>query len=175
MSAVVAAVMLSAFPAHAEDHVGPRAVLVSAETRQTGRAYHSDWIRETRDGKACLLSGGSGSLTVPRQPVPQEADEAIVVRLKKSAGPREVQVRRWPRVDEHGDVTGEPTPVPFLLKPHAVDGDVRAWDVVVAPILQAGHVYLDVAGWWADEDGCWPPPDLGSQYKAWLFHLRTVP
>lgn len=174
VAALAQATLLSLIaPAHAHDHVGPRAALVSGETRQPGRSYHSDWIRPTRDGRACLLSGGSGTLKVPKA-VAHEAHEAVIVRLHKSALPREVEVRRWPRVDEHGMVTGDPTPVPFSLKPHVVDGAARAWDVVVAPTPQTEDVYLDVAGYWADEDGCSRPPDLGSQYKAWLFHLRTV-
>ena len=177
-SVVVAALALATLlwliaPTHAHDHVGPRAVLVSSEASQPGRSYHSDWIRATRDGRACVLSGGSGILRVPKA-VAHEAREAVIVRLHKPALPREVEVRRWPRVDEQGMVTGDPTPVPFSLKPHVVDGTTRAWDVVVAPRLQAEHIYLDVAGYWADENGCSQEPDLGSQYKAWLFHLRTI-
>ncbi len=83
----------------------------------------------------------------------------------------EVHVQEWPGVDEHGHADGTPTPVPWVLRPHVVDNEVRAWDVVVTAPPEPGHVYLGVDAYWADEDGCGPPVDLGSQYAAWAFHL----
>ncbi len=53
------------------------------------------------------------------------------------------------------------------------NGQVRAWDIVVGWTATFDHLYLGVAAYWADEEGCSGFPGLGSQYVAWTFHAKA--
>lgn len=168
---VVAAIMLlSVAVARAADHRAPRATLRVGDEIRNGRLYHSDgWARKAKDPRFCVATFGTGFPTFGK-PIVYPLGEELVIRLHKSAPPVEVEVQTWPRVDEDGMARGTPSPVPWVLRPY-VDGNVRAWELVISPPVTAGHVYLGVGAYWPDEDGCSPPPDLGSQYAAWTFHL----
>jgi hypothetical protein len=98
--------------------------------------------------------------------------QEIVVRFHKPAVPLEIQVSRWPRITDGGKPAGTPTPLPWLIRPHLVGDEIRAWEVVIEPPVVPGHLYLGVEAYWRDEDGCWGPLDLGNQYAAWTFHLK---
>ncbi|MFN2388300.1 MAG: hypothetical protein ABR575_01640 [Actinomycetota bacterium] len=172
---LVATVALgSATPAAARDHRAPRATLRVRGDVQKGHLHHSDgWARRTKDPRFCEGTFGHGFRAF-RKPLRHNPGDEIAVRLHKQARPEEVEVLRWPRVDENGHATGTPTPLPWLLRPLVVQGDIRAWEVVVLPPHVDGHLYLDVGAYWRDEDGCYQEPDLGNQYAAWTFHLRGI-
>lgn len=161
-----------AAPAAADDHRPPRATLHTAGEIQKGRIYHADgWSRPTKEPGFCDATFAHGFPKF-RSAVSHSPGDEIVVRLHKKAMPLEVEAQRWPRVDEKGHAAGTPTPLPWLLRPHPAQGDVRTWEVVVLPPVVDGHLYLGIGAYWADEDGCTQQPDLGSQYAAWTFHLR---
>ena len=109
-----------------------------------------------------------------RKPLKRTVGDEIVVRLHKTAMPREVEAQSWPRVDRRGQAAGEPTPLPWVLRPRLADSEIKAWEIVVVAPAPTGHLYLGVGAYWADEDDCGGGPiDLGSQYAAWTFHVVT--
>lgn len=162
--------VLTASAAVAHDHRAPRATLrIGGETRP-GWLYHADgWSQATEEPGICEATFATGFAKF-RKPLRHSAGDEIVVRFHKAAPPLEVEVHRWPGVDDHGYAAGTPTALPWLLRPHVVEGAVRNWEVVVLPPVVAGHLYLGVGAYWGDEDGCGQQPDLGSQYAAWTFH-----
>lgn len=85
----------------------------------------------------------------------------------------EIEAYRWRGVKKNGYAKGEPSPLPWLLRPHRVNGEVRAWEVVVGWPATSDHLYFGVTAYWADEEGCSGSPDLGSQYVAWTFQAKA--
>ena len=158
-------------PARAHDHRPPKADLRVGGKVQTGHRYHADWVRRTRDPRFCLATFAIGYPTFPKA-LPHAPGDSVVVRLHKKAAPLEVEVQRWSAVDDDGHASGTPTPLPWSLRPHLVDGKIRAWDVVVVWPATLDHLYLGVAAYWADQEKCAGEPDLGSQFVAWTFHLK---
>ncbi len=162
--------LLSGPVALGDDHRPPRATLRVAGQVQEGRVYHADgWAKRSRDPRYCNVSFATGFPKF-RKPLKHSSGEEIVVRLHKPALPVEIEVQRWPRVDEDGHAAGTPVPLPWVLRPRSGGGG-RSWEISVLVPSVDGHLYLGVTAYWADEDGCSPQPDLGSQYAAWTFHL----
>ena len=159
--------------ARAHDHRAPRSALLLEGGIQKGQRYHADWARPARQEGFCFVSFAHGFPTPPKA-LPHALGEPVVVRLYKKAMPLEVEAQRWPRVNRDGMATGTPVPLPWSLRPHEVNGEIRAWDVVIPWPRTLDHLYLGVAGYWRDEEGCSSEPDLGSQYAAWTFHLRAL-
>lgn len=156
----------------AHDHRPPRATLRLDGDVQKGLVYHADgWTYPSEEPGFCDVDFGWGPARF-RNPLVHEAGERIVVRLHKTAMPLEVEVQRWPRVED-GHAAGTPIPLPWVLRPKVVDGETAAWDVIVPIPVVDGHLYLGVGAYWADEDGCAAQPDLGSQYAAWTFHAKS--
>lgn len=155
--------------AQAHDHRAPKASLMIGSQVQRGFLYHADgWTKRTNDG-FCSASFGSGFPTF-RKPLSYVPGDQVVARFHKSAAPLEVEVQRWPRIDENGRASGTPTPLPWVLRPYR-DGAAEGWEIVIPPPLGKKHMYLGVGAYWADEDGCVQGPDLGSQFASWTFHL----
>lgn len=171
---VAGLIVLVGSTAGANDHRAPRATLHLAGEAQQGHLYHADgWAEPSDEPGYCEMSFGHGS-PVFRKPLKRAATDEIVVRLHKVAMPREVEAQSWPRVDRRGQATGEPKPLPWLLRPRMANGVIKGWEVVVLPPPSVGHLYLGVGAYWADEDGCGGGPvDLGSQYAAWSFDVLT--
>jgi hypothetical protein len=169
---VLAALSLSlGSSASAHDHRAPRASLRVAGQVQGGLQYHADgWARQSNEPGFCVVTFATGFPKF-RKALTLEVGDETVVRLHKKAMPLELEVQRWPRVDKSGRAAGTPSPLPWTLRPHIVDGEVRAWEVTILAAATEGHVYLGVGAYWPDEDGCSQQPDLGSQYAAWTFHL----
>lgn len=166
--------LVMSFPGVAlgHDHHPPRATLRIDGNVQKGLLHHADgWTYPSEEPGYCDVDFGSGFPRF-RRAVVHEAGEEIVVRLHKNAMPLEVEVQRWPRVED-GHAAGTPTPLPWVLRPRVADGQAQAWDVIVPLPVLDGHLYLGVGAYWADEDGCSPQPDLGSQYAAWTFHAKS--
>lgn len=172
LAALVGIVVLSGTAAHADDHRAPKALLRVGGETQRGQRYHADWIRPARQDGFCFASFAHGFPTPPKA-VGHDPGEPVVVRLRKPAMPVEVEVHRWPRVNEDGYASGTATPLAWSLRPHRVGGEVRAWDVIVAWPATIDHLYLGVGAYWRDQEGCAGEPDLGSQYAAWTFHLKA--
>lgn len=167
------AVIATALPVQAHDHRPPRATLGLAGEVQKGWLYHGDgWSARSDEPRFCEVGFGHGFPTF-RKALLHSPGQEIVVRLHKPAAPREIEVQRWPGVDDNGYATGTPTPLAWTLRPHTVQGEIRSWNIVVLPPVVDGHLYLGVGAYWADEDGCTHEPDLGSQYAAWTFHLKA--
>lgn len=160
----------AATPARAHDHRPPPGILMTGDDEQRGHRHHADWVRRARDERFCIASFATGFRAFPRALVHQPGNP-VFVRLAKASPPLEVEVLRWPNVDRNGHATGQPIPLPWTLRPHVVNNEVRAWDVVIPWIATVDRLYLDVGAYWADEEGCTPQPDLGYQYVAWTFHL----
>lgn len=173
VASIALAVFLGASVADARDHRAPRTTLRVAGQVQKGLQYHADgWSKPTEDGRFCDVSFAHG-LPEFSKPLHHAPGQEIVVRLHKKTMPLEVEVQRWPRVNGDGHAAGTATPLPWLLRPHMTGTSIGAWEVVVLPPIVNGHLYLGVGAYWADEDGCSPQPDLGSQYAAWTFHLMS--
>lgn len=155
----------------AHDHRPPKSMLFSGESRQAGRTLHYTWIRPY-NANSCLVSFAHGVLRFPK-PIPYRIGDQARIRLRKPSAPTYVELEAWNRVSKKGRPKGDPTPIPFRLEPHLVDGAIAAWDIVF--VLPAGekHFYMLATADWPDEDGCHPPPDVGSQYVIWQFHLRA--
>lgn len=172
IAAVLTVVVVATAGAH--DHRPPRATLHIGGEVQKGHRYHADgWSGASNEPGYCDISFATGFPTF-RKAIPRVAGDEIVVRLHKSAMPREVEAQSWPRVDDNGHAAGQPTPLTWLLRPRVVGGNVTAWEVVVLVPETPGHLYLGVGAYWADEDGCSGGSlDLGSQYAAWTFHAMT--
>lgn len=167
-----AALVLFGSSAAAHDHRPPRATVRVGSEVQRGLQYHADgWSTRDEDPRFCEVSFASGYPTF-RKPALHTVGEEIVVRFHKKAMPLEIEAYRWPRVDERGQAAGTSTPLPWTLRPHHVNGEVAAWEVVIIPPAVQGHLYLGVGAYWADEDGCSAGVDLGSQYAAWTFHVK---
>ncbi len=160
-------------PAVAHDHRPPRATLLLEDGRQVGHAYHDQWLaQDPNEPEFCGASFGSGFPTFPSA-LEHRPGEPVVVRLHKDAVPMEIEAYRWRGVKKNGHAKGEPSPLPWVLRPHRVNGQVRAWEVVVGWPATSNHLYLGVAAYWADEEGCSGFLDLGSQYVAWTFHAKA--
>lgn len=157
-------------PVRAHDHRPPNAVLRVADERRAGIRYDSYWV-DAGGTSDCTAEFVGGPPLIGKALKHQEG-EVPIVRLRKPAAPLEVVVQRWPRVNRAGYARGEPTPMGWSLRPHVVDGSVKAWDVVIPWDGATDHLYLGVTAYWADEAGCGGSPDLGSQYAAWTFHLK---
>lgn len=173
LRALAAAILFSLLVGQAEahDHVPPTAVLRIGGIRQEGLRYHAEWVKPDRDPRFCITQF-SDSWPSFSKPVPYSADDELVVRLRKPAMPIEVEAYRWDRIDSEGYGRGEPSPLPSFLRPVVVNGEARAWEVVVLPQRFSGHLYFGVSAYWADQDGCTSQPDLGSQGAGWTFHVR---
>lgn len=172
---VVLALLVSALaaPAEGHDHRAPRATLHVAGKIQQGHPYHADGWSTSSEPGYCDISFATG-FTKFGKPLRRTGSDDIVVRLHKSAMPREVEAQSWPRVNDDGQAAGKPTPLPWVLRPRMSNGAVEAWEVLVLAPSSPGHLYLGVGAYWADEDGCGGGPlDLGSQYAAWNFHVLT--
>ena len=169
---VVVTVVMQPVAVTAGDHRAPRATLHVGNLAQDGRLHHADgWAERSEEPRFCDVSFATGFRKFGK-PLRHTPGQEIIVRLHKKAPPVEVEVLRWPRVDEKGRPAGSPTPLPWLLRPWLVQGSIQGWEVVVLPPIVNGHLYLDVGAYWRDEDGCYQEPDLGNQYAAWTFHLR---
>lgn len=155
----------------ADDHRRPSAVLVTTNDRQAGRIISMSWARRvTRE--ECIITDGTSSLTFPRA-VRTRPGEVVRVRLKKDEIPTEFAVESWRSVRANGTPRGEPKPIPALLSPRRRDGRIVRWVLRFRLRDGYGHSYLHVTAHWKDETGCHPPPDLGSQYASWSFHVRS--
>ncbi|MDP9068002.1 MAG: hypothetical protein M3N53_06615 [Actinomycetota bacterium] len=166
-------VVLVASAARADDHRPPRATLHVAGKVQEGHRYHADGWSTSSEPGYCDISFATGFSKFGK-PIRRTSRDEIVVRLHKPAMPREVEAQSWPRVNDDGQAAGQPTPLPWALRPHITGGGITAWEVVVLAPSAPGHLYLGVGAYWADEDGCSGSPlDLGSQYAAWNFHVLT--
>jgi hypothetical protein len=175
----VAALCMSlavAVPAFAHDHRAPSSVMQVGELRLRGTLSERHWIKaDPEDDRFCISAMDIFRNRFPRTKLVVPADtSAALIRMRKQAQPITVEVQAWTRVGVRRAPKGDPMPVPFVLTPHqAADGAVTAWDVQVT-LPTARHVYLEVAATWADEEGCVPAPDIGSQHAAWRFHVQRA-
>ena len=172
LAALLVSLLALPLGAAAHDHRRPRATLRVGGDVQEGHPVHADGWSKPVPGEPdlCEVTFASG-FTNFKKPLRHSPGQEIVVRLHKAAAPVEVEAVRWLRLDENG-YGRDPVPVPWTLRPHLINGKVRAWEVVIQPPLVTGHLYLGVAGYWRDEHDCTPEPDLGSQYAQWSFHLK---
>ena len=87
--------------------------------------------------------------------------EPARLRLLKVQQPYEVALARV----RPGRVMGPlDRDLPFRLRRAVVGRELVGWDVLFTP-RDAGHLYLILAGWWVDEEGCHI-----SQDAFWAFH-----
>lgn len=111
-----------------------------------------------------------GFPTFPK-PVEGTPGDPAVIRFKKQAPPLETSLKAWREVDHQGQPEGDPIPIPNALLP--AGGGHKAWEIhfLIPPLGE--HLYLLAEAYWADEEECSQQPDLGSQYAAWTFHVRS--
>lgn len=161
-----------AVPVSAHDHRIPKSVLRVSHDKQPGLPVHSTWLKRV-DEEYCDLSDRFAFPIFPaavRAPVGEMAS----IELKKAAPPREFSLQAWLEVDAQGHPEGDPIPVAAILSPTPGAGQTRSWQLHFFPPPDTPHLYLLAEANWADEEGCSPQPDLGSQYSAWTFHVRVV-
>ncbi len=163
--------LLSTGSAGAEDHRAPRARLVH-DPGQTGRYLYDDWVLRRRDG-SCYREGGDNFLGFPAS-IRVERGERVRIRLKKDDPPIEWALEAWTEVNASGQPEGDPLQVAAGLTPHPPAKDIVAWDLNFLPPPTANHLYLRLQAFWTDDEGCVPPPDLGSQSAGWTFHVRIA-
>ncbi len=165
---IVVAVVGPTTAATAHDHRPPRTSLQVGGGKQHGQRVHSLWVKRANE-KYCDVMDRNGQLTFPPAVRSTATDVGSIV-FKKKEMPLEVSLRAWTRVDKDGQPDGEAIPVPHLLLP--TEGDA-GWQIRFPLPPSSGHLYLLAEANWADEEGCSPDPDLGSQYAAWSFHVRS--
>lgn len=126
----------------------PRAALIhKREVVQRARPYTYCWGYTTAGG------GGHGTCAdgAPGYPKPASVDAGarLAIRIRYPAKPRDwfLQAHRAV-VDRDGwhETVGPAERIPFRLKPHRVDGVVRAWDLVFRLEEPLRHYYIDTGG-----------------------------
>lgn len=160
-------------PAAASDHAVPRAILKIDDDRQMGSVYDSQWIApDSEDERFCSTTFESSLNRFPRRTLvfPESVNQGRI-RIRKPTRPTEVLLQAWKKVDSKRRPTGDPTAIPFMVSPHIVDNETRAWDITFI-LPTSTSIYLEIEAGWSDEEGCVPPPDIGSQYVIWRFHAR---
>ncbi|MDQ3915971.1 MAG: hypothetical protein M3323_11720 [Actinomycetota bacterium] len=165
------AVLGIAAPVSAHDHRLPKSVLRISDERQPGHPVHSTWLKRV-DEEYCDVSDRF-ALPIFPSPVRARAGEIASIQLKKPAPPREFSLRAWFEVNGQGHPEGDPIPIAAILSPVSGMAQTGSWQLHFVPPPDSGHLYLLAEVNWADEEGCSPQPDLGSQYAAWTFHLRV--
>jgi hypothetical protein len=154
----------------AHDHKVPKAALLTSERRQQGQLLQSKWL-DRFDADQCDILFRSAIPNFPRA-VQAGYGADVRVRVQKAAVPLEISVKAWRRLDEDGLPRGEAETVPAMVQPYIEQGQPKAWDaVILLPGAEARHFYIALEAWWADEQNCVPPPDLGSQSATWAFHV----
>jgi hypothetical protein len=131
---------------------------VNGADRQAGDLFTYYWT--SRQGEACLTLAIDG---IPSfgPPVRVVTGEPARLRLLKVQQPYEVALARV----RPGRVVGAlDMALPFRLRRTVIGGELVGWDVVFTP-RDTGHLYLILAGWWVDEEGCHI-----SQDAFWAFH-----
>lgn len=156
-------------PAAAHDHRPPRATLASAADQQRGRPLHSAWLARA-DSRFCDFMTRRALPSFPRA-LPHATGEEVRILLPKAAAPLELSVEAWRAVGSDGRPKGARETVPAALVPRLEGTQVAAWEIRFVPPPVTPHLYLAVEAYWADEESCSRPPDLGSQSASWAFHL----
>jgi len=103
----------------------------------------------------------------PNYPDPVEvtAPGRVVIRISYPARPERWFVEAYRLIEEkehYDDGIGPAEPIDFRLKPHRVDGKVRAWDVVFRVAEPLRHYYIDTGG------------DLAQGDAFYSFHVETT-
>lgn len=121
----------------------------------------------------CNVTFGDAPITFPRALRHPFADSPVFVRLRKDEMPVEYQIEVWRSIRRGGSPRGSSVSIPAALAPQWRDGTIVAWDLQFQPPYSSGHLFLMVTAYWPDETNCLPPPDLGSQFGSWTFHMRS--
>ena len=169
--AAMLAVLLMTSEALADDHRRPSTALVAGSVRQKGRIVGMSWARRVSPSE-CIVTDGTNGTTFPH-PLRYRTADQLSVRLRKDEMPVEYSVEAWRSVRRDGTPRGPSQLVPASMEPHMRDGQTVAWDLRFQSPYQLGHTYLMATAYWPDETNCWPPPDLGSQFASWTFHVKT--
>ena len=171
LTAVATSVWLLVGSAIGDDHRRPRSVLTTSQAHQKGRIISMSWARRV-SVEECVISDGTNSLTFPKA-IRSRPGEVVSIRLRKNEMPVEFSIEAWHSVRRDGTPRGSAKSMPAVLSPRRREGRVVAWTVNVPLRDRPGHTFMHVTAYWTDETGCHPPPDLGSQFASWSFHVRS--
>lgn len=135
--------------ASANRRTPPRvSVVYKGDVIQRVRPYTFCWSYRSYDD-----GGGTGMCAdgFPYYPeaAPVDAGSRLKLRIGYRAKPGEWFLRAHRVVVEHEgwhEPVGPSETIPFRLRPHRVDGVVKAWDLVFRVAEPARHYYLDTGG-----------------------------
>ena len=130
---------------------------------QTARPYTYCWGHSNGDGTGtdeCMAG-------FPRYPraAKVEAPARLRLRIHYPVKPQDWFLKAYSAIvrHEHYDETvGEAEKIPFRLRPHRVNGKVRAWDLVFRLEEPSRHYYFDTGG------------DLAQGDAFYALHARTL-
>ena len=148
LATVVATVIPGAVAAAANRRTPPRvSVIYRGEVVQRARPYTFCWSYGSPDGGAT----GTCADGFPRYPQAARVDAGsrLKVRIAYRPKPGDWFIRSHRMVVEHEgwhEPVGPSEEVGFRLKPHRVEGVVRAWDLVFKLNEPARHYYIDTGG-----------------------------
>jgi hypothetical protein len=164
---LVGLVALSSVPASAGSSPNearpPRIRLVyKGEVIQKAAPYTYCWSRSNPDGTGEGLC--ADGLTRYPDPVSISAPTKLVIRIPYRAKPTEwylVAYRSIIRRQYRDEPVGPEEKIPFRLRPHRVNGVVRAWKVVFNLDEPLRHYYLETGG------------DLAQGDVHYTLHVRS--
>ena len=147
LACVVGAGNVAGAASAAQRRTPPRvAMIYKGEVVQRVQPYTFCWSYSYGGGATGMCADGW-----PEYPEPAQVEEGSRLRLRIRYP---VKPDRWflhayrAVVNEDGrdETVGPPEALEFRLKPHRVDGDVRAWDVVFRVDEALRHYYLSTGG-----------------------------
>ncbi len=173
--ALVGVVLAAQRPAEAHDHVVPETVLKKGtQNLQVGRkVIESSWNRPAGENECVNVNAvytfelPGGTFNYPEVDRVAAGSE-LRVRILKIQRPDSFSVTTYPKIDEHGNPSGEGRLLNRTLERVVVDGKTVAWDAVFSVKGASRDYYLISEGHWQDTQGC-----EGDQFAFWSFHVKT--
>ncbi len=167
-------VLLTQGSAEAHDHRIPDTVLKKgAKNLQTGRrVIDSRWSSPSGDECVSITTYYTFDLPGDKFNYPEAhrvaASRELRVRIFKAQRPDFFSVAAYPKIDGHGNPSGQGRLLERTLKRVVIDGKTVAWDAVFSVDRPDRHYYLIGEGHWQDRQGCG-----GDQHAHWSFHVKT--